>query len=268
MKITDQLGNSFSLSAPPKKIISIVPSQTELLFDLGLNTEIVGVTKYCIHPTVQISNLHCSIVGGTKKINIEKIKKINPDIIIGNKEENEKEQILKLMKTYPVWMSDIKTLEDALEMIVSIGKITGKKNKALKIQNDIRERFSHFRFVTFPATNNSVAYLIWKNPYICAGKNTFIDHLLHICGLQNVFTSKIYRYPKITAAEIFRANPSFIFLSSEPYPFCEKHIREFQHICPNSKIILVDGKMFSWFGSHLLYAPSYFEQLLIRIQEA
>jgi len=239
----------------------MVPSQTELLYDLGLDEEIIGITKYCIHP----KHWHESKtkIGGTKKLIPEKIQILQPDLIIGNKEENEKSQILELMKSYRVWMSDIKTLEDALDMIESIGKITGKENKALKIQNDIREQFSHFKLSTRSLQQQSkrVAYFIWRKPYICAGSNTFIDHMLRICGLENVFTTTA-RYPEITVQDLRKANPSFIFLSSEPYPFQKKHIHEMQDNCPNSKVVLVDGEMFSWYGSRLLYAPAYFERLL------
>ena len=261
MDITDQLGNKISLSSAPKRIISIVPSQTELLYDLGLDEEVVGITKYCVRPKDwQETKIK---VGGTKKLDLEKIKGLSPDLIIGNKEENEKSQVLELMKDFNVWMSDIKTLEDALNMIESIGKITGKDNKALKIENDIREQFSHFKLgaLNLDIRNKRTAYFIWRKPYIAAGANTFIGHLLSICGFENVFKLKS-RYPEITIEEIQKANPSLIFLSSEPYPFRLKHIEEFKNICPDAKVVLVDGEMFSWYGSRLLYAPSYFERLL------
>ncbi len=260
MNIVDQLGNSLSLAAPPKRIISLVHSQTELLYDLGLDEEIIGITKYCVHPKDWLESK--TKVGGTKKLNLEKIRELKPDLIIGNKEENEKSLVLELMKHYPVWMSDIKTLEEALNMIDCIGTITGKEKKSLEIQNNIREQFSHFKLSTSSIMRPlSVLYLIWRKPYICAGTHTFIDHMLQICGLQNAIHTKP-RYPEINAGQIQSSNPSLIFLSSEPYPFQQKHIRELQGICPNSKVVLVDGEMFSWYGSRLLYAPSYFERLL------
>jgi ABC-type Fe3+-hydroxamate transport system substrate-binding protein len=261
MYIRDQLNNILKLATSPKRIISLVPSQTELLYDLGLDEEVIGITKYCIHPKYwHESKIK---IGGTKKINLEKIKELQPDLIIGNKEENEKSQITELMKSYPVWMSDIKTIEEALNMIESIGQITGKENKALKIQNDIREQFSHFKLSlrNLQQQSKCVAYFIWRKPYIVAGGNTFIDHMLHICGLENVFVTNM-RYPEISSEEIQKANPSLIFLSSEPYPFQKKHTEEMQNICPAAKIILVDGEMFSWYGSRLLYTPAYFERLL------
>jgi ABC-type Fe3+-hydroxamate transport system substrate-binding protein len=256
----DQMGKTLVLNGTPKRIISLVPSQTELLFDLGLDEEIAGITKYCVHPKhwQEVKTK----VGGTKKLSLEKIKEIHPDLLIGNKEENEREQILELAKYYPVWMSDVKTLKDALDMIQSIGEITGKESAALKIQNNIREQFAHFKLqkVSYITHPSSVLYLIWRKPYICAGRNTFINHLLEICGFKNSISQS--RYPEISAEEIKRLNPSMIFLSSEPYPFREKHISEFQKICPTAKIVLVNGEMFSWYGSRLLYTPSYFEHLL------
>lgn len=261
MTFTDQLGNSHTFSSYPKKIISIVPSQTELLYDLGLDDEVIGITKYCVHPKSWLETK--SIVGGTKKLDLAKIKALKPDLIIGNKEENEKSQILDLMKEYPVWMSDIKTLEEALNMIELIGEMTGKEKGASRIQNDIREQFSLFKLQTLHLKihTNKALYLIWRKPYICAGSNTFINHMIQICGLNNVFSSTP-RYPHITTEQIQKADPSLIFLSSEPYPFRTKHIQELQSICPNAKVVLVDGEMFSWYGSRLLYAPSYFERLL------
>lgn len=275
MNITDQLGNSILLSNSPRRIISLVPSQTELLYDLGLDEEVIGITDYCVHPKDWLERK--TKVGGTKKLDLKKIRELDPDLIIGNKEENEKEQILELMKHYPVWMSDIKTLEEALSMIHAIGEITGKQKRAVEIQNNIREQFSLFK-LSMPVLNrtNSVLYLIWRKPYISAGPDTFIDHLLNICGLTNSTSSLTpllkergdsreavgVRYPEMTPEQIRQADPSLIFLSSEPYPFQQKHIPELQSICPRAKVVLVDGEMFSWYGSRLVYAPSYFERLL------
>ena len=263
MDFTDQIGNYFSLSSFPEKIVSIVPSQTELLSDLGLDEEVTGITKYCVHPKSWRETK--TIIGGTKKLDLEEINKLSPDLIIANKEENEKKQVEELQKLFPVWTSDIKNLEDALKMIEEVGKMTGKENRALEIQNDIREQFSLFKLQTsglHPFTSN-VLYLIWKKPYICAGNDTFINHLLSVCGWNNAVHTP--RYPEITADKIQLLNPDYIFLSSEPYPFKQKHIEEFQTICPNARTILVDGEMFSWYGSRLLYAPSYFERLLTNL---
>ena len=247
----------------PQRIVSLVRSQTELLFDLGLEIEVIGITKFCVHPNEWFRNKER--VGGTKKVNFEKIKALQPDLIIGNKEENQKDQIEELMKHYPVWMSDIKNLDDALEMIKSVGEITGERGKAVSIASEIKNRFQKFQTSSHPElvegrNPKSVCYFIWKNPYMVAGSGTFIDSMLQQCGFKNTFAKT--RYPEVNEEQIKAANPQLILLSSEPYPFKEKHVEEFKRICPDAKIMIVDGEIFSWYGSRLLHAPAYFEALL------
>jgi ABC-type Fe3+-hydroxamate transport system substrate-binding protein len=255
---TDQMANQLTLADKPKRIISLVPSQTELLHYLGLRDEVVGITKFCIHPEEWFRTK--TRVGGTKKYDFEKIKKLSPDLIIGNKEENEEQQIKLLMKDYNVWMSDIYTLKDALEMITSIGTLVGKNKEATNLKLEIELKFQQFK----PLPHfKKAAYFIWQKPYMVAGANTFIDDMLKRCGFNNVFASADYtRYPEVTTEQIKDANPEVILLSSEPYPFKEKHIQGFKEICPDAKIMVVDGEMFSWYGSRLLEAPDYFSGVL------
>jgi len=254
---TDQLKREVVLEKIPARIISLVPSQTEFLFDLGLDNEVVGITKFCVHPDEWFRTK--TKVGGTKIYDLEKIKSLNPDLIIGNKEENEQEQIEKLMKEYPVWMSDIKTLDDNYEMIERIGEIVNRKEKANAIVNTIKENFSELQ-----TTNHKLqtAYFIWQKPFIVASKETFINHLMEKCGMENAFINLDSRYPEVSEEQIAKAKPDLILLSSEPFPFKEKHIEVFQKISPSSKIFLVDGELFSWYGSRLIKSPSYFSQLL------
>ena len=251
----DQMHRQIEIPAKPQRIISIVPSQTELLFDLGLDAEVIGITKYCVHPKEKVKNV--TKVGGTKDLNISRIKSLNPDLIIGNKEENERGQVEELMQHFPVWMSDISDLESALDMIQKVGEITDRSSYA---QDLIIRITNQFNKPTLKLSQNLVAYFIWRKPYMVAGKGTFIDDMLQKCGFINVFEAG--RYPEITQAQLQTANPQLVLLSSEPYPFKEKHIHEFQAILPNAAIKVVDGEMFSWYGSRLLQAPHYFEQLI------
>ena len=255
-KYIDQMSNEIILDSPPKRIISLVPSQSELLHHLELDEEVVGITNFCIYPNEWYRSK--KRVGGTKRIYFDRIKKLSPDLIIGNKEENEEHQIKALMKDYPVWMSDIKNLEDALEMIVALGEITGKTDKAISLTREIQISFEKMDRLSKP---KSVIYLIWKNPIMAAGKDTFIDDMLGKCGFVNM-EDCVERYPKITAEELSKINPDCIFLSSEPYPFEEKHIKELKEVCPKAEVKLVDGEMFSWYGSRLLKAPDYFRSLI------
>jgi ABC-type Fe3+-hydroxamate transport system substrate-binding protein len=261
MTFTDQMGQVIELNQPPQRIISLVPSQTELLFDLGLDASIVGLTKFCIHPKQQVKTK--TKIGGTKNFNFDIIRQLQPDLIIGNKEENYEEGILALQQQHTVWMSDIITLTDALYMIKGIGQLTGTNETAAKITRKITQRFSELK----GATNMAAAYLIWKDPYMSVGHNTFIHQVLVAAGFRNVFEQQS-RYPLITPAELQEAAPKVIFLSSEPYPFKEKHIREIQEILPQALIKLVDGELFSWYGSRLLQTPAYLSKVRQEVEAA
>lgn len=255
---TDQMGRCVTVNFPPRKIVSVVPSQTELLFDLGLDKEVVGITKFCIHPQKWFREKRR--VGGTKQLHSNTIKELKPDLIIANKEENDEEQIKALAKLYPVWISDIKTLPDALDMIRSIGEITGRASAADAIVKGINDAFSGID----PSSGRRIAYFIWRKPYMVAAGDTFINDLLSRAGFQNVF-SRLSRYPEVELAEINNLDCDYLFLSSEPYPFQEKHIEEFSSVINASKPVLVDGEMFSWYGSRLLKAAEYIQDLKERL---
>lgn len=260
----DQLGREVQINYPPKRIISLVPSQTELLFELGLDAEVVGITKFCIHPISKFASK--AKVGGTKKLDLEMIRALQPDLIIGNKEENEKTEIEELMLEYPVWMSDINTLEDAKEMIARVGELVDRSPEAAYLIHLIHAGFTDLQSLALQnGIDKKVAYLIWKKPYMVAGRSTFIGDLLSLNGLHNVITDD--RYPKIELETLKDFGPQIVFLSSEPYPFNEKHLAEIQSAIPKAEVILVDGEMFSWYGSRLVKAVQYLFQLQNRIRD-
>ena len=254
------MGNQLSLPQLPQRIVSLVPSQTELLFDLGLADRIVGVTKFCIHPRAQVKQK--TIVGGTKNFKFDVIDQLQPDLIIGNKEENYKEGIEQLQAKYPVWMSDIYTLEDSLDMMRQVGALTGTDARAVQLATTIASGFKNLQPLQ-PTINT--AYFIWRKPYMAVGSHNIIDHILQRCGFANVF-SEIARYPEITPEQLQKANPQLILLSSEPYPFKEEHIAEFQALCPRATIKVVDGEMFSWYGSRLAKAPAYLQGVVEEVR--
>lgn len=255
---TDQMGRRVTVNFPPRKIVSVVPSQTELLADLGLEKEVVGITKFCIHPQKWFKEKRR--VGGTKQLHLETIKALEPDLIIANKEENDEEQIRTLAKLFPVWISDIKTLPEALSMIRSVGTITGKSTDADIIADAINDAFAGI----YPSSTRRVAYFIWRKPYMVAAGDTFINDLLNRAGFENVFGT-LSRYPEVRLSEINNMNCDYLFLSSEPYPFQEKHFNEFSALITTSKPVLVDGEMFSWYGSRLLKAARYIQELNARL---
>ncbi|QJX47651.1 ABC transporter substrate-binding protein [Hymenobacter taeanensis] len=255
LTVTDQMGRRVAVPFPPRRIVSLVPSQTELLFDLGLGERVIGVTKFCIHPAH--ARKTATVIGGTKNFHLEKIEELQPDLIIGNKEENYQEGIEQLATKYPVWMSDISTLAESLDMIRRVGLLTGRKEKSDAFVSEIQASMAALP----PAVElKTAAYFIWRKPYMVAAAGTFIDDLLVWAGFQNAF-SHLSRYPEISAEQLQAAAPQQILLSSEPYPFSEKHIAEFNQLCPAATIRIVDGELFSWYGSRLRHTAAYFQTL-------
>jgi ABC-type Fe3+-hydroxamate transport system substrate-binding protein len=253
----DQTGRDIEIPSNPQRIISIVPSQTELLFDLGLGEEVIGITKFCIHPDEWFRNK--TRIGGTKTLNLEKIRQLKPDLIIANKEENTKEQVEELAKEFPVWTSNIQTLDEALDMIQSVGNIVGKNEKAIELVQQICAKFDDLKKINSNPAKPKAAYLIWKDPYLSVGGDSFINDMMKYAGFENVFQT-LKRYPEIQLEDL-KNNCDVVLLSSEPFPFAQKHLTEIQEMVSNVKIILVDGEMFSWYGSRLLLAPDYFMEL-------
>jgi ABC-type Fe3+-hydroxamate transport system substrate-binding protein len=239
----------------PERIVSLVPSQSELLYDLGLEKEVIGITRFCIHPPHWKKEK--KIIGGTKDVRIERVDALNPDLIIANHEENQKEQIEQLSEKYPVWLTDVYDLDSSLQMIHDIGRITQKETEAKNICAQIFQNFD--ALAKIESKPKSAVYLIWKDPWMTVGNDTFIHDMMTRAGLINVFQER-NRYPVVEIEAITSLQPSLILLSSEPYPFKEKHFHLFQEMLPQSKVMLVDGELFSWYGSHLIKTPEYLRQ--------
>ena len=256
---TDQLGTLHQFDNTPKRIVSLVPSQTELLYDLGLEDSIVGITKFCVHPVHFRSTK--KIVGGTKQVKIDKIKELQPDIIIANKEENTKEMVGELSRICPVWVTNIITLEDNLQMVADFGHLFNKRTEAQKWIDKLNASCQDFQLFIKDRPIKKVAYFIWANPYMVAGKDTFIDELLKLNRFQNIYQEK-GRYPEIELKKMrIDGDPDLVFLSSEPFPFKDEQAFEIGRFTHHAKTIFVDGEYFSWHGSRLVKAFDYFKKL-------
>lgn len=254
-KYIDQLGRKINLPHPPKRIISLVPSITELLYDLGLFEQLIGRTKFCVHPKKLLKAI--PKVGGTKNVNIDRVIALEPDLIIANKEENDKNQIEQLSQHFPVWISDIANFTEAMEMIDALGTILGKKWRAQQIIKDS----THLLKELETEKKRKAAYLIWQKPYMTIGRDTYIHDMLHHVGYENIFGEQT-RYPSFTLEELQARQPAIILLSSEPFPFKQKHIEELALIFPNTPIQLVDGEAFSWYGTRFLKTFDYLRHLI------
>jgi len=258
--LVDQIGISHTFIYTPKRIVSLVPSQTELLHDLGLEESIVGITKFCVHP-FHFKSVK-KIIGGTKKIHFEKIRLLQPDIIIANKEENTKEIVEELSKICPVWVTDIITLEDNLKMIEDFGQLFNKRTEDQKWMDKINFGYHDFQQFIKDKPIQKAAYFIWANPYMVAGNNTFINEMMKLNRFENIYANREERYPEVIIQKMrIQGDPDLVFLSSEPFPFSDEHAFELGRFTHHAKTVFVDGEMFSWYGSRVLKAFSYFKKL-------
>jgi ABC-type Fe3+-hydroxamate transport system substrate-binding protein len=241
---TDQLGTVFELPGIPRRIICLVPSITELLVDLGLETSVVGCTKFCVRPSHLRSRQ--KIVGGTKNVRQEKVAALSPDLIIANKEENTREDVECLAERFPVWVSQVSTVAEANEMITSLGRLFAVEERAVAIIAANQKTLEQHKL---PAPQKAL-YLIWRDPWMSVGGDTYINDVMRQLGYENVVGDQL-RYPSLSVEEIRALAPERILLSSEPYPFKEEHLSEWLDILPEAKVALVDGEFFSWYGSRL-----------------
>lgn len=256
----DQLGRPLDLPAyPPRRIVSLVPSQTELLATLGLDEAVVGITKFCVRPRRWWQEK--LRIGGTKQLHLAEIAALQPDLIIANKEENPREQVEALAADFPVWVSAVADLPGALRLIQSVGELTAREQPARQLIDGIQRQFGQLlqERLALP-TSLPAVYLIWRDPYMSVGGDTFIGDMLRRGGFDNLL-DRHQRYPALSPNELEALDPAVLLLSSEPYPFSAKHLAEFRDLCPRAVIRLVDGELFSWYGSRLRYAPAYFRKL-------
>mgnify|MGYP000462866516 CR=1 FL=1 len=243
MQVWDDLGKEITIESPPKRIVSLVPSQTETLSDLGLDSEVLGITKFCVHPEPWLQEK--TLIGGTKNPNIEKIRQLKPDLVIANKEENLKNHVQEIEEFAPVYTTDVSDYKSALKMILNLGILTGKEAEAKEWNQKIQDKFKNKA-----SQLGSAIYLIWANPYLSVGGDTFINSMLQKYGFQNLLQDE-NRYPEISKEAIIDLKPDYLLLSSEPYPFASKHLLEWKSILPQTEVFLVDGEKFSWYGTRM-----------------
>ena len=254
----DHLNRKVKIEFPPKRIISTVPSQTELLADLGLSDEIVGITRFCTYPKGWKKEK--TIIGGTKRLDFNKISSLNPDLIIGNKEENIKPQVEEIANKYPYWISDVQCFDDNQKLIKDVGKLCNRSTEAEVLCARIENVCSTIRSIQ--KKSKRVAYFIWRNPFMVAGNNTYINSILENLGFENVFQHLEGRYPRVTLDDLKRVEVDEVFLSSIPFPFNELHAQEFKLFFPDLKVTFVDGEVFSYYGSRIAKSKEYLISLL------
>ncbi|MCZ7557585.1 MAG: helical backbone metal receptor [Bacteroidia bacterium] len=269
--IFDARGRVFSPLHRPVRIVSLVPSLTELLFDLGLsNDEIVGRTKFCIHPDEAVRAV--PIVGGTKTVHVQRVLALRPDLVVANREENERATVEELEAadpSVPVFVTNPGNIEESLDLVHNFGGLFRARTDA----NAVRLRLDTILAQLYGCSRGRVVYLIWRQPYMTITPVTYIHSVLEHLGYHNVVSNawladrygsggEIPRYPRITISDIADLSPDKVLFSSEPFPFAEKHVDHFKRELVRKGIRLpdcsiVDGELFSWYGSRLLHLTHF-----------
>ena len=264
--ITDSTDKKINFFETPKRVVSLIPSITETLFDLGVGDTVAGISKYCVYPAEAVKGKRK--VGGQKNPDFEEIKKIDPDLIILNWEENKPEHIDYLSLRYKTWITYPKTVSDAEQLLLELGQVFGVETKAAEFTDEIRNSVIKLR--SHRRAKLKALYLIWRNPWMSINHDTFIHHVMDVHHLENVYRHHPKRYFNVTSEDIEAANPDVIILPDEPYHFLEKHKLEFFHLSVSAvksqRIFLADGTYFCWYGTRTAKASKYIqEQILSRL---
>lgn len=250
----DAIGTPLTFTKPPRRIVSLIPSITELLFSLGLDERIVGVTKFCLHPPEGVAKK--TKVGGEKDPDLQRILDLQPDLIIANVEENRREDIEALRAaSVPVFVTYPKTVREGIELIVTLGGLTDTASAAKAMAGPIEQVYRE----TVEQTRNrrplKVFCPIWRRPYMSINRDTYIHDMIRVSGGENIFADQPERYPEVALEEVERLQPEVILLPDEPYPFKAKHAEELRTLdipaIREGRIHLLDGKILSWYGPRI-----------------
>ncbi|HAD21023.1 MAG TPA: cobalamin-binding protein [Opitutae bacterium] len=241
------------------RIVSLVPSWTEYLVDLGLKHQIVGRTKFCIRPHEKVRAIE--VIGGTKNIHIEKIERLKPDLIIANIEENDKQQVEACQRFAEILLTDVRSVESALRECERIAEAVGRAEKGKYWIQKIRQAWGR----ALPKHAKGF-YVVWKHPLMVAGGDTYIHDVMRWWGITNSGDQwHSGRYPQPSPEEWELGETHWVLLPSEPFPFQKKHLADFEK--KNRKPLLVDGEAFSWYGSRMLESATYLAELVERMQK-
>jgi ABC-type Fe3+-hydroxamate transport system substrate-binding protein len=264
VRVTDARGRGLRLDAPPRRIVCLVPSITETLFALGAGESVVGVTEFCVHPAEARATR--AVVGGTKNPRTEAIRALGPDLVIANREENRRRDVERLEAAgVRVLVTYARTVREAIEEIRSLGVLLGRGDRAEALARECEDALARAARVA-PEPRPRAAALVWREPWMVVGADTFAHDLLAACGAENPFAARASRYPRIDLAELAAAAPEVLLLPTEPYAFGERDRDELLALdCPaarNGRVHVVEGELLSWYGPRIPRALATFSALM------
>jgi len=251
----DASGVAVELARPPRRIVSLVPSITETVCRLGLADALVGITVYCVEPREVVSTK--ARIGGEKNPDLEKIRALEPDLVIANIEENLRDHIETLRSwSIPVWVTYPRTVAEGIRLIAELGSVTSTDARASAMLSEIEPLYERVASAAARRPPVAVFYPIWRGPYMTINRDTYIHDMLRVCGGRNVFADRAERYPTVTLDDVAAQRPAVILLPDEPFRFRRAHLADFAGYADvpavrDGRIHLVDGKPFSWHGPRI-----------------
>ena len=262
---TDAIGNKHTPVCGDFRIVSLVPSLTELLFDLGLGAYVVGRTKYCIHPRQSVN--HIIKVGGTKNVKIDIIRELNPTHLLVNVDENRKDIVESLSKFIPnIIVTHPRSPLDNLDLYKLLGGIFRQENAAKSLSLDLKLLLKKLEALRKQLPVRHVLYLIWRKPWMSVSKDTYISGMLNQINWKTVELEGNSRYPVIDNLAAIADKCDMVLLSSEPYSFRHEHVEECRNMSLRAKVKLIDGELVSWYGSRAVLGLRYLAALAKNIQ--
>lgn len=250
----------------PRRIVSLVPSLTEILFTLGVGDAVAGCTIFCTQPPEGVART--TRVGGEKNPNLELIRELGADLVLANVEENVREHVETLRGWgIAVHVSYPRTVTEGIALVRELGQVVGADARGHALADALEARHRETRARLAGRRAPRVFYPIWRQPWMTLGRDTYAHHMLADCGGDNVFAGRAERYPTVTLEEVARAAPDVILLPDEPYRFRHVHRGDFAAhpdipAVRDGRIHLVDGKLLTWYGPRIAEALETVPELL------
>jgi ABC-type Fe3+-hydroxamate transport system substrate-binding protein len=259
----DDLGNEHPVAVPPFRIVCLIPSITELLFDLGLGDSLVGRTAFCVRPASRVRLVRT--VGGTKDVDIERIRELRPTHVLVNVDENPKWVADALAEFVPhVIVTHPRDPEGNIGLYRLLGGIFGRQEQCDILEAQYRGACAAAFREWDALPRHRVLYLIWRNPWMTVSRDTYVSRTLSIIGWDTAPVKSARRYPVLSDLSEWLKEVDLALLSSEPYRFQGKHVAELRRMMPDGspcRIALVDGTSASWYGSRAIEGLRYLSQL-------
>ena len=270
--VVDATGTEITLPQPARSVVSLVPSFTEMVCALRLGSRLVGVTRFCVEPAEEVAPIRK--VGGTKNPDVEQIVRLEPQLVLANREENREEDVVALRQAgLTVYVGEVRTVEESAAELDRVAKLLG--GISLKLAASTNDALEEQRHLERLRPRVRAACLIWRNPYMAAGGETYIGDLLRVCGGINVFEQlgADGRYPRIGLKDLIAADPEVLLLPSEPYRFRERHAQELASLqelvaARDGHVYLCDGQALTWWGVRSGEAVELVAELLDRARPA